>query len=70
MDMSASHQQVCRVGNHDGINWNGKLLLRFGDHIDLLMLNRDVTLCQGTFTKITPNQLMTACVTSSTADGC
>ena len=41
-------------GNHDRVNSNGELLLNFIDNNDLTMIH-DQNVCQGTFTRITPN---------------
>ena len=42
-------------GNRPGINFNGRQLLNFDDKNDLKILNIDKNLCDGTFTRITPN---------------
>ena len=42
-------------GNRPGVNFNGRQLLNFADENDLKILNIDKDLCDGTFTRITPN---------------
>ena len=42
-------------GNHTRVNSNGELLLNFIGINNLTMINKDQNICQGTFTRITPN---------------
>ena len=42
-------------GNHTRVNSNGELLPNFIGINDLTMINKDQNICQGTFTRITPN---------------
>ena len=42
------------IGNRPGVNLNGRKLLNFVDNNGLVMLNKDKSICSGTFTRITP----------------
>jgi len=42
-------------GNRAGVNYNGRKLLNLIDSNNLVMVNKDINLCTGTFTRITPH---------------
>ena len=61
MCYSGGFQRACRGppqgidGNRAGVNYNGRKLLSFIDANNLVMVNKDINLCTGTFTRITPH---------------
>jgi hypothetical protein len=54
MNAHVGDMQEGIVGNRPGVNLNGRKLLNFVNNNGLVMLNKDKSICSGTFTRITP----------------